>query len=137
MPTFLFGGDASLFIDNSGGTPVDVSPYVVSISWSEDVTLLDKSTLGVNSVVNQPGLANGQVSVSFLADATIIAQMASLKQLTTTSTLTLGPGGTTTGLPRSISEARLANMNQGIGVNDLVKLDVTFQLDGDVTHNAF
>jgi hypothetical protein len=137
MPTFFFGANQFFSLDNSGGTPVTLSTYIVSITPAEDVNLLDKTTLGATANVNQPGLASGQIALNMLCDATIRAQIYSLKQLAATSTFAYGPDTNTSGRPRSTGECRVANISEGGAVGDLVKLDVTLQLDGAVVHDTF
>lgn len=137
MPTFLFGRSQAFSLDNSGGTPVDIAAYVVSISVDENTALIDKTTLGLSAIVYQPGLTSGQITLSMLCDATIRAQAYSLKQLAATSTFAYGPGGTTSGFARSTGECRVASVKEGGAVGDLVKLDVTLQIDGAVTHDTY
>jgi hypothetical protein len=137
MPTFLFGRSQAMSLDNSSGTPVDIAAYVVSISLDQNIALLDKTTLGLNAIVYQPGLASGQLTLSMLCDATIRAQLYSLKQLAATSTFAYGPGGTTSGFARSTGECRVASIKEGGAVGDLVKLDATLQLDGAVTNDTY
>lgn len=137
MPTFLFGRSQAFSLDNSSGTPVDIAAYIVSISVDQSVAQLDKTTLGLAAIVYQPGLASGQITLSMLCDATIRAMIYGLKQLTATSTFAYGPGGTTSGFARSTGESRVASIKEGGAVGDLVKLDVTLQLDGVVTNDVY
>lgn len=137
MPTFIFGRSQTLSLDDSGGMPVDLSSSIVSISLDQNVALIDKTTLGLAAIVYQPGLASGQVTLAMLCSAIVRTKIYGLKQLAATSTMTYGPDGTTVGNPRTTGECRVASIKEGGAVGDLVKLDVTLQLDGPTTNDTF
>lgn len=117
-----------VLLDNSSGTPVDVSQYVTDSPLTTPRSMYDTTTLGKTAPTFIPGLFDGdKLTVSFLYDATIVTQLYSLLVLTSTSTLEFGPEGTATGKRRVYGECFLESISEGIKVNGVITVQGVFQ----------
>jgi hypothetical protein len=118
-------------LDNSGGTPVDISTYVTDAPITTPRSMYDTSTLGVTAPQFIPGLFDGdKVTLTVLYDITVMDQLFSLLPLTTTSTLEIAPEGTTTGKRRIFGECFLESISNPVKVNSVMSCQAVFQKTG-------
>src|SRR5882672_3025916 len=117
---FVHGKSTSLKIDDSGGTPLDVSSYAKQSDIGFPIDTHDVTTFGNNSKVFQTGLKGGDdITVDFLYDVTLEAFLAALYGNAATSTIDLAPAGRGAGTRKYTCEAYLKSFKPGIKVQDV------------------
>jgi hypothetical protein len=136
--SFVHTKSSVVKLDNSSGTPVDVSAYVQSVGFERVIALHETTVLGLSSPTFITGLKDGDdINVEFLWDATIETQVNSLFGLATSSTFEVAPEGTATGKRRLYVEAWLMKIGIPVKVGELVKCVCTFRKTGDVTSTVY
>jgi hypothetical protein len=135
---FIFSKNSVCKLDNSSGTPVDVSGYVDSVTFERVIAMLDVTVLGNASNNFITGLKDGdEATVNFLWDTTIETQINSLFGLSSSSTLEVAPEGTASGKRRVYGEVWVKKIGYPVKVGEKVLLPVTFQKTGDVTSTTY
>lgn len=135
---FVHGKGAFLEIDDSSGTPVDISPFTDSIDGLPgEVELADVTAFGDEGHKRIPGLENSQFTASGSFDPSLIGTLAALRGLSTTSTFTFGPAGSASGNVSLSGECRLSTFNVNPAVAAKVSWSATFMVDGVVTTGTF
>lgn len=124
-------------LDDSGGTPVDLSAYLTGVDLSREFGLEDSTTLGDTGHEFTPTLSNGTINIPFFFHATLEAHMAGLFGLAATSTFAYGPDTNTAGKRKVTGECRLQSIQTGGEVAGLVQGTVTLQIDGAISHTTF
>src|SRR5689334_15935071 len=95
---FVTGVTMNLQVDNSGGTLVDLSAYANSIDFGFPRDMLDTTTFGSTQKTSVPGFGGGDdIVIAFRYDPTVESHLNGLASLTTTTTVQVGPSGTTAG----------------------------------------
>lgn len=133
----IAGRTQTLSLDDSGGSPVDLSQYITDISAPTEFGLEDTTTLGDTGHEFTPTLSNGTISVTLIWNATVDAHFAGLMGLSATSTFTYGPNGTTGGNRKVTGECRVQNYQIGAAVAGVVTATATLQIDGAITRTTF
>lgn len=131
------GTSQTFSLDDSGGTPVDITSKLTGIQTSFDAALEDSTTLGDTWRERTVTLQDGSINLNLIWDATIDAHFHGIQGLAATQTFTYGPAGSTSGLRRATGECRVANISKGAEVAGIVTKTVTLQTDGTVTFNTF
>ena len=131
--------NAFLELDNSGGTPVDLSTYGAEIDESEEVGLEDTTTFGTAVVAksNTVTLYEGGFSLRAPWHATLSSHLAGLKGLLATSTFTIGPTGSTGGMEKITGECRLKTLKRTGAVGGALRIEAEFAFDGTLTRTTF
>ena len=119
-------------LDNSGGTPVDLSAYIEDVSLPESVDLAEVSTIADTGKKFVPGLEDATVTISYVFDSVIALQLNSLKRLAATTTFDASPDNGTTNFT---GECRLGSVDRAGGIGSAVKGSATFQVDGVVAYS--
>jgi hypothetical protein len=141
-------GKASVFwIDNVGGTPVDISVYCDSIDVPGTVDTAETSTMGDAAKEYLPGLADATISIGGPFDNTAtVGQDAILGaiwdangELTAGGSLTwiYGPEGQGDGDIEYTGECYMTGYNVKSDLSGAVKFTATFQVTGAVSRTAF
>lgn len=136
---FVHGKDSYFQLDNTGGTPTDISAYVDSVEGLPgEVELSDVSALGDEGHKNIPGLENASISLSGHWDSTEDAVFgAPSAWKSATRTFSFGPAGSTAALIKYTGEAWITNYTVSAAVADKVSWSATLQVDGQVTRTTF
>ncbi len=136
---FVHGKDSFFRMDNTAGSPTDISAYVDSVDGLPgDVELADVSALGDEGHRFVPGLENASVSLSGhwdSAEDAIFGAPSAWK--TATRTFEYGPAGSTAALVKYTGECWITNYAVSSGVGDKVSWSATLQVDGQVTRTTF
>lgn len=132
------GRTMKLLVDNSSGATVEVSSYANQISFGFPVDMLDTTTFGSSSKSFIPGFTGGDdIQINFRYDPTIEAQLAGLSPLTSTTTITISPEGTTTGNAKKVMETFLMNYTVSASPEAIDEIVATFRKTGAVTHTTW
>lgn len=131
------GSDAHFTLDNSGGTPTDVSAFVMEAGYTWDFATHDVTTFGDNSVERIVGLKDFSLTISGPFDTTMDAHLAGIYGTTTSKTFTFGPAGNTSGLPRYTGECFVSSFTTSSPVAGEVTYTATLEATGDTTRNTF
>lgn len=126
-------------LDNSAGTPQDLSAELKTVDANDDVGLEDDTAFGstVTAKSFAATLLDGGYSIKGPYSATMWAHLHALRGLSGTSTFIIGPIGSTAANPRITGECRLKSMKLGGAVDGLLQLEAEFQYDGAITKDTF
>lgn len=133
---FVHGSKSKVSIDNSGGTLVDLSPYVMSVGFPQSIDTAESSTMGTTAKTYVVGMSDATVSVEGRYDPIPDAQFHSLRGLATTTTVQWDPQGTSTGLPRYTAEGILTSYEASADIGDVGSFSAEFQITGAVTRST-
>ena len=132
------GKTMNINIDNSSGATVDLSSYANSISFGFPVDMLDTTTFGSSAKSFIPGFVGGDdIVINFRYDPVPELQLSGLSPLTSTSTLTISPEGTTTGNAKKVMETYLMNYTVSASPEAIDEIVATFRKTGAVTHTTW
>jgi hypothetical protein len=136
MPTFRHGKNTSFKIDNSGGTPTDISDTLNSVSFPRDAEVVETTSFGSNDRTYIVGFKNGTFSIEGTYDAATDAVLAGILGADE-GTFEYGPEGTAAGRIKYSGEAILTSYEVSGSVGDAVAFTGTFQVSGAVTRGTF
>lgn len=131
------GKSAKFSLDNSSGTPVDLSGYCQEVNMTFDIQVHDTSVFGVGSRSKIVGIKDGKFTVKFFADPTLTAHLVALFGLASSSTFTYGPEGSTTGMRRYTGECWLTSLPVQASVNDVESITASFECTGATTMDVY
>ena len=128
-----------LNLDDSGGTPTDLSTYLSSVDANDDVGLEDSTVFGaaVTAKSNTVTLTEGGFSIKAPYHATLNSHLKALKGLTGTSTFIYGPQGNTGGQQKITGECRMKSLKRSGEVAGLLMIEAEFVYDGTITETTF
>jgi hypothetical protein len=127
---------ATFSLDNSGGTPVDVTQYVDTVSLQDAVDASETTTLGDNAREYIEGLAGTTISVSGPLDSVLYAQIAGIRQSGATRTFTYRPMGGTGTYPTISGECLVSAFTLGAQVGNPASFSATLTVTGAVTYGT-
>lgn len=124
-----------------GGALVDISAYIESADFPQEVDLLDTTTWGDSAREFIPGLKNGTISLNLKFDS----QANSVDPLfgvmitaqTTTRSFEYGPEGSTAGKVKYSGECFCSRYTITGSVDGLVTATAELQVSGAVTRGTF
>ena len=126
------GKNTVVKIDDSAGTPVDLSTKFDKFSMPREVETAEVSTFGDNSKVKIAGLKDGKATAEGPWDATVEAHMQGILGKETV-TVDYNPAGTGTGTRNIKCEAILVSYEPSSDIGDAEKFKAEFELTGDAT----
>lgn len=129
---FVHGKSTVIKIDNSAGTPVDLSQYVSKTTFGREVDTAEVTTFGKNSKAFIAGLKDGSPSLEGPWDAAVESHMQAILGFETV-TLDYQPEGGTTGKRRILAEAILTSYEVDSDIGEANTWSADFQVTGDVT----
>ena len=132
---FTHGKDGYFNLDNTSGTPTDVSSIVESVDFPVEDELADVTAFGDSGRTMLSGLENTTFSVSGHYDTTLFAPFKDAKG--SERTFIYGPAGSGSGSIRFTGEALLRRYNVNASVGDKVTFTAEFQVQGAVTVDTF
>jgi len=133
------GKDGNFKLDNVTPTLTDISSYIDSIDFPEEVEMLETSTMGNASKTYIAGLKSATVSLSGKFDGAASAiddLMNGIKGIAATQTFEYNPLGTAVGTPQYGGECRLASYSSAPALGSAVTWSATLQITGDVTRTT-
>lgn len=139
---FNHGRVAVFKLDDSGGTLRDLSSYLTSIDFPQDVDIPDTTTFGNTTRQRDVvGLIDNKVSLQGFWDPTSTtgpdAVLASLVGAANTASVEYGPAGSTGGYVKRTAEARLTSYKVTSGVDGVCSFSADLVIDGAVTNTTW
>jgi len=133
----VHGKDLNFTLDNSGGTPVDLSGYIMGsgVDFGRDIEALLTTTAGDNSNTYVPGIKNATFSVEFDYSDTLVDHLDGVYG-TASLSFVYGPAGSTSGYNKYTGECMMTSVPiaSPIGLNTV---SAEFQVTGDVTATTY
>jgi hypothetical protein len=126
------GKNTVVKIDDSGGTPVDLSTHFDKFSLPREVDTAEVSTFSKTSKVKIAGLLDGKATAEGPWDATVEAHMQGILGFETV-TIDYSPAGTGTGTRNIKCEAILTSYEPDSDIGDATSFKAEFELTGDAT----
>lgn len=136
---FVHGKGSKFSIDNSGGSPTDISAYCDDISFSRNLDTAEVSTFGDDAKEYLIGMSDATISVSGKFDAdgagTVDAVLAGILGSSTTASFEYLPGGGTASAtnPAYQGECFLTSYEVSGAIGDAVSFSADFQVTGAIT----
>lgn len=134
---FSHGKDTVFKLDNSGGTLVDLTAYMLSVGFPQEIDMAETSVFGTSAKTYVAGMSDGTLSVEGRYDPVPDAQLSSLKGLAASSTFEYGPQGSASGAVKYTGECRLTSYEVSGDTGDMCGLTAEFQLTGAVTRTTW
>lgn len=129
---FQHGSGAYFSIDNSGGTPTDLSAYVNDVQWNRPIASHDTTNFGSSGNTEKTaGLKDATFTVTGIWDPTCDATIAGIEGLT--GSFVVGPEGNVSGDVQYSGEALCVGYNISTPVGDMVTWNASFEVTGAVT----
>jgi len=132
---FQHGSGAHITVDDSGGTPRDISAYETDIDWSYTSQTHETQTFGDSSVERSVGLKDSRLRITGLFDATAAGYLAGRNGVA--GTFIFGPMGSTGGDVKYTGESICSEYTETASVGDMVKATATFVQSGAVSVTTF
>lgn len=134
----VVGTTMNIQVDNSSGTPVDVTGYANSIDFGFPVDMLDTTVFGSTQKSFMPGFGGGDdIAIQFRYDPTIEAQLSAISPLTSSSSVIVSPARTTTGSVKYIFETFLMNFTVNATPESIDQITTAFRKTGAYTRTTW
>lgn len=139
---FTHGKKSKFEIDNSAGTPVDISAYCDEVSLSRDIETAETTTFGDNAKEYIIGLTDATISVSGKFDAagasTVDAVLAGLlgQEASATFAYTPGGGSPSSSNPKYTGECYVTSYEVSGSVGDVTTFSASLQCTGAITRTT-
>ena len=129
-------------LDNAGGSPVDISGYIDSITVPQTADTLDVSVMGDTAKQFIAGMTDGdQISLSGPYDATIHNHLTGMKAAqaagTTGFSYAWGPGGSVSGQAKVSGEVYIVGYELSNSTGGRSEYSATLQVTGTVTNGTW
>jgi hypothetical protein len=136
MPTFRHGKTAVFKIDDSGGTPRDISDTVNEVTFSRSLETGETTSFGSSAKTYVAGLSDATISISGTWDATVDNYLAGGIGVDTLS-FEYGPEGSTSTRIKYTGECICTSYEPGSPVGDVVTYSAEYQITGPVTRGTY
>lgn len=136
--TVPHGKNTHFELDNSTGTLTDLSVYIDSIDFPQEVDEVETTTFGSNSKTYIVGLESSQINLGGPFDPTLDAHMTAVIDTHQTSTRSFeyGPQGDGTGR-KYTGECYITSYHPDSKVGDAARWTATLRVTGDVTRGTY
>lgn len=139
---FKAGTASYVLLDNTAGTPTNLSSYADNFGWPQSVAQLDVSVFGTAAKAFVNGLTDGDtVTMSGPYDVTLHTHLSGLKAAqsagSSTCTITWGPGGSVSGQAKVSAECWVASYQLQSGVGGRAEYSCSLQVTGAVTNGTW
>jgi len=135
MPTFVHGKSTHFSIDDTAGSPQDISDTLTSVDFPETIETAETTAFGATSKSYIVGLRDATISVSGIWDATVDGYFIGTEPAS--RSFEYGPAGDGSGAVKYTGEAILTSYSISNPVGDVVTFSADFQVTGDVTRGTF
>jgi hypothetical protein len=140
--TVAVGWSGFFSLDNAAGSPIDLTPYVTSVSLELDKQVFDVTVFGnTGSRAKVTGLKDGKFSVTFFNDPVVQTHLVGLWGVAsgTTHTFVYGPQGSTGGgtFRRITGECIMPKLGIAAVVDDVERLPTEFECTATITLDFF
>lgn len=126
MP-FVHGRNTVFKIDNSGGVLTDISAYLTSVDYPDNVESSETTTFGKSRKTRIAGLGDGSISLSGNWDAALDAILAGIKGLI--GTYEYGPDGGSAGKIRYTGEVLCTSYQVQSPVGGVATFSASFEIN--------
>ena len=138
---FDHGRKSVIMLDNSGGTPVDISAFATDVAMPRSVDMAEVSVFGNDTKQYIAGLEDGTISISGPYDPVIDAQIDGVIVAIRTGTLATAsfqydPQGSTMGLPRYDAECLVTSYDPPTSMSDAVRYSLDLQVTNGITRTT-
>lgn len=136
------GKNLSCSLDDSAGTPRDITGHVTSVTGLPgNRALADVTAAGDAGDKSIPGRASASVTINGWLDTAATTGsyvvLNGLRTTTATATIIYGPMGTTTGFPKETAELWLESLVYDASIDGAVPFVATFKMDGVSTSSVY
>lgn len=138
----IHGSSCDFSLDNSGGTPVNLSAKTREINFTLEQAMHDITVFGQTSHTKTVGLKDGKFTATFVSDNTIMDHLTGLFTTQTPGTSTtwsfiFGPRGSTSGFEKFSGEAILTSLPLPVTVDGIETITAQFEVTGAVTIGVY
>ena len=141
MPTFRHGRNAFFEVDDSGGTPRDLTAMLRETALPRTVDTAETSAFGTFDKTFVVGMREGRLTIGGMFSAAAATDvdpvLAGILGQEASVTFTYGPEGNTAGYTKYTGEAYLTSYEINAAIGDMVSLTGEFQITGTVTRTTF
>lgn len=136
---YIHGKKSKFEIDNSAGTPVDISAFCEEVSLSRDIETAETTTFGDNAKEYIIGLTDATISVSGKFDAAGASTVDSVfsgilgQDASVTFAYTPGGGAASSTNPKYTGECYLTSYEVSGSVGDVTSFSASLQCTGAIT----
>ena len=135
--SFTHGKVTVFKLDNSGGSLVDLSSYLTSVSFPRAQELAETTTFGATAKTFIAGFGDATISIEGNWDPTPDAQLNSVMGQAATLSFEYGPEGSSNGVDaKYYGECILTSYETSSGINDVTTFSAEFQVSGAVSRNT-
>ena len=127
-------------LDNSSGTPTDLTAYVTGVNSTAEKQVFDVTVFGNNgSRAKTTGLKDFKMQVDFFNDPTLMTHLVGLWNMAVGSThsFVYGPHGNGSGKPRISGECIMPTMPIAAIVDDVERIPAGLEGTGTITYDTF
>ena len=135
MPTFVHGKSTHFTIDDTAGSPQDISDTLTSVDFPETIETAETTAFGATSKSYIVGLRDASLSISGIWDATVDSYFIGTEPAS--RTFIYGPAGNTASNVKYTGECILTSYSLSNPVGDVVTYSADFQCTGGVTRTTF
>lgn len=134
---FVHGKETHFTLDDSGGTPRDISTYLTSVSFPRSQELADTTTFGASAKTFIAGFGDATITIEGNWDPTVDGYLAGVVGVAGTLSFVYGPEGSTGGDVKYTGECVLTSYETSSGINDVTTFSAELQVSGAVTRGTF
>lgn len=138
--TVAVGWSGFFSLDNSAGTPVDLTSYVTGVDLTLDKQVFDVTVFGnTGSRAKVTGLKDGKFTVKFFNDPTLQTHLVGLWGVAsgTTHTFVYGPQGSTSTFRRITGECIMPTFPISAQVDQVEEITAQFECTATITIDTF
>lgn len=136
MPTFVHGKSTDFSLDDTAGTPRNISNTLTSVDFPETIETAETTAFGSTSKSYIVGLRDATISISGIWDATVDGYLMGGSEPASRSFI-YGPAGSTGGNVKYTGEAIVTNYSISNPVGDVVTFSLDLQVTGNVTRTTY
>jgi predicted secreted protein len=136
MPTFVHGKSTDFSLDDTAGTPRNLSDTITSVDFPETLDTAETTAFGSSAKSYIPGLTDATISISGIWDATVDGYIAGGAEPASRS-FVFGPAGSTGGNVKYTGEAIVTSFSISNPVGDVVTYSLDLQVTGAITRGTY
>ena len=136
MPTFVHGKSTDFSLDDTSGTPRNISNTLTSVDFPESIDTAETTAFGSSAKSYIVGLSDVTISVSGIWDSTVDGYIAGGAEPASRS-FVYGPAGSTVSNVKYTGEAIVTGYSISNPVGDVVTFSLDLQVTGAVTRTTY
>ncbi len=138
----IHGSSAVFNLDNSSGTPTDLTSYTRDVNFQLDEAMHDTTVFGQTSHTKTTGLKDSKFTAMFVSSNTIMDHLTGLFTTqspgsTTTWTFIFGPRGSTSGYEKFTGECIMTALPIPAVVDNIETITAQFEVTGAVSITTY